>query len=206
MGDVKAIIFDFGQVLTDHTVTKRLLASYDQQLGWPEGTLHGRLYSGEWWEKVSLGQISETVYFQGAVGEVASQLPLALDVLRLGCFALEPLRPEVVQLAHHLRERYRLALLSNASPSLRDQLIRWPQVLELFEVVTISAEVGLRKPDPRIYQLTLRRLQLEPGETLFIDDKVRNVEGARVLGMEGILFESPAQLQGELLKRGLLEG
>jgi len=72
--------------------------------------------------------------------------------------------------------------------------------------VTISAEVGLRKPDPRIYQLTLRRLQLEPGETLFIDDKVRNVEGARVLGMEGILFESPAQLQRELLERGLLEG
>lgn len=206
MGKVQAIIFDFGQVLTDHEVTKHLLASYDRQLGWPEGTLHERLYRGEWWRKVSLAEISETEYFQGAVGEVASHLPLALDVLRSGCFALEPLRPEMVRLARHLWRKYRLALLSNATMSLRSQLIRWPHLFDLFEVVVISAEVGLRKPDRRVYELTLRRLQVEPAQAVFIDDKPSNVAGAQAVGIEGIVFRSPAQLRDELVQRGLLEG
>lgn len=203
MSRIQSIILDFGNVLTDHRVTLELLRAYDRQLGWPEGTLHDRLYRGRWWEQVSLGQISEAAYFYGAVGDVAPLLPQALEVLRHGCFALEPLRPEMVDLAQALSGRYRLALLSNASPSLRRQLVRWPHVLGLFEVVIISAEVGLRKPDPRIYQLALQRLQLAPEEVVFVDDKARNVEGARAVGMEGILFSSPAQLEEELQARGL---
>lgn len=206
MQRIQAILLDFGDVLTDHGATRDLLRAYDRQLRWPEGTLHERLYRSPWWERVSLGQISETAYFYGAVGEVAPILPQALEVLRYGCFALEPLRPEMVDLLQALARRYRLGLVSNASPSLRHQLIRWPHVLGLFEVVLISAEVGLRKPDPRIYRLALRRLQLAPEEALFVDDKARNVEGARAVGMEGIVFTSPAQLREELRARGLWEG
>ncbi|MGQ9457380.1 MAG: HAD family hydrolase [Anaerolineae bacterium] len=206
MQRIQAILFDVGDVLTDHGATRDLLRAYDRQLRWPEGTLHERLYRSPWWERVSLGQISETAYFYGAVGEVAPILPQALEVLRYGCFALEPLRPEMVDLLQALARRYRLGLVSNASPSLRHQLIRWPHVLGLFEVVLISAEVGLRKPDPRIYRLALRRLQLAPEEVLFVDDKARNVEGARAVGMEGIVFTSPAQLREELRARGLWEG
>lgn len=206
MHRIQAILLDFGDVLTDHGVTQDLLRAYDRHLGWPEGTLHDRLYRSPWWERVSLGQISEAAYFYGAVGEVAPLLPQALEVLRYGCFALEPLRPGMVDLLQALARRYRLGLVSNASPSLRHQLIRWPHVLGLFEVVLISAEVGLRKPDPRIYRLALRRLQLAPEEALFVDDKARNVEGARAVGMEGIVFTSPAQLREELRARGLWEG
>ena len=205
MSRIRAILFDFGDVLTDHGVTRDLLRAYDRQLGWPEGTLHDRLYRSPWWEQVSLGQISETAYFYGAVGDVVPLLPQALEVLRYGCFALEPLRPEMVDLVQALARRYRLGLVSNASPSLRHQLIRWPHLLNLFEAVVISAEVGLRKPDPRIYRLALRRLYLAPEEALFVDDKPRNVEGALALGMEGIVFTSPAQLRSDLAARGLWE-
>lgn len=205
MQHIQAILFDFGHVLTDHNVTRDLLRAYDRQLGWPEGTLHDRLYRSPWWEQVSLGQVSEVNYFYGAVGDVISLLPQALEVLRYGCFALEPLRPEMVDLVQALARRYRLGLVSNATPSLRHQLIRWPHLLNLFEVVVISAEVGLRKPDPRIYRLALRRLQLAPEQSLFVDDKPRNVEGARAVGMEGIVFASPAQLREELRARGLWE-
>jgi len=70
--------------------------------------------------------------------------------------------------------------------------------LRRFRDIVVSGEVGVAKPDPRIYQLFLARHQLAAGDCLFIDDVARNVDAARALGMTAIQFESPAQLRGQL--------
>jgi HAD superfamily hydrolase (TIGR01509 family) len=64
--------------------------------------------------------------------------------------------------------------------------------------VIISAEVGLAKPDPRIYQLALERLGVDPPEAVFVDDFLRNVEAARAAGLHAVHFKGPEQARAEL--------
>jgi putative hydrolase of the HAD superfamily len=61
---------------------------------------------------------------------------------------------------------------------------------ELFDSVVISAEVGLRKPDPRIYLLAADRLGVPPEGCVFVDDLLHNAEGARAVGMEALVHRS----------------
>ena len=76
--------------------------------------------------------------------------------------------------------------------------------LEWFDGVVVSGRIGLRKPDPAIFQHLLERFDLEAEHTLFVDDSERNVEAARKLGFEALRFESAPQLRRELVERGVL--
>jgi len=68
----------------------------------------------------------------------------------------------------------------------------------------VSCRMGVRKPDPEAYLRPVRALACQPEELLFIDDRARNCEGAREVGLDAILFESADQLRGELVERGVL--
>jgi putative hydrolase of the HAD superfamily len=97
------------------------------------------------------------------------------------------------------RERgLRFALCTN---NVREWESRWRALLpidDLFEVVVDSAFVGLRKPEPEIYALTLERLGLPAGVCAFVDDLAVNVEAARAAGMHGIVYAGTAQAIAEL--------
>ena len=86
----------------------------------------------------------------------------------------------------------------------------WPiaecrfEFLSWFDGVVVSGRIGLRKPDPAIFQHLLERFGLEAERTLFVDDSERNVEAARRLGFEALRFESAPQLRRELDLRGVL--
>lgn len=69
---------------------------------------------------------------------------------------------------------------------------------ELFDVVVISGEVGLRKPDPAIYRLAADRLRLRPAEVVFVDDLAPNVRGAAAAGMVGVQHTDVDATVGEL--------
>ena len=69
---------------------------------------------------------------------------------------------------------------------------------EIFEVVVDSAFVGSRKPEPRIYELTLEQLGVGPEAALFIDDLEANCDGARALGMRAVWFQSSQQAIDEV--------
>ena len=76
--------------------------------------------------------------------------------------------------------------------------------LERFRSIILSGHEKLTKPDPALYRVLLDRHRLTPGATVFIDDVPANVVAARALGMVGIDFHSPAQLERELGRLGLL--
>ena len=80
------------------------------------------------------------------------------------------------------------------------------QFLERFRGIVVSGEERAAKPDPRIYRTLLERYRLQPERTLFIDDVAANVDGARALGMEGVLYTTPAELRRELAARSFLVG
>jgi 2-haloacid dehalogenase len=78
--------------------------------------------------------------------------------------------------------------------------------LEWFESILVSADVGLIKPDPAIFQLLLERIDRTAAECVYIDDSTTNVAAAAALGFDAIAFESAAQLRAALARRGLLAG
>lgn len=83
---------------------------------------------------------------------------------------------------------YGLYVLSNMSREFIDFLRRFP-VYRLFDGEVVSCEERTVKPEPRIYEILLSRYGLEPGETLFIDDRAANIEAAARLGIHGFLFD-----------------
>jgi len=86
-----------------------------------------------------------------------------------------------------LKGRYKLGVLSDAWLGSRDRVKEWINY-DVFDVIMFSAEEGIRKPNPRMYQRMLSRLGVEASEAIFIDDHKDNVEGARAVGMYGIHF------------------
>ena len=134
---------------------------------------------------------------------IEAHLDGGFDLARLNALFLERLEPNrpMIDFVRSLRERgVRAALLTNNvrewEPLWRGKL---PEVDELFEVVVDSAFVGMRKPDPAIYALTLERLGgVAPERCVFVDDLDVNCEAARALGMAVVRFESAAQAIPEI--------
>ena len=85
------------------------------------------------------------------------------------------------------------------------QRAKW-DFLSWFDDLVISGEVGIIKPDPRIFEILLERNRIDPATAVFIDDNPANAEAARRFGIHGIHFRSPEQLRDELISVGLLPG
>jgi epoxide hydrolase-like predicted phosphatase len=145
------------------------------------------------------GEITE-VEFRA---RIERHLEDGFDLARLRTLYFERLdpNPAMIDFVRELRGRgVRAALLTNNvrewEPLWRTKL---PEVDELFEVVVDSAFVGLRKPDPAIFALTLERLGgVAPERCVFVDDLDVNCEAARALGMAAVQFESAEQAIPEI--------
>ena len=133
---------------------------------------------------------------------------MKLGSLRETYFAhLQPNEP-MIRYMRELRDRgLRMALLTN---NVREWEPHWraklPDIDEIFEVVVDSAFVGMRKPEPGIYQLTLERLGdgARPEQCVFVDDTEVNCEAAAALGMRAVRFRDADQAMAEL--EGILRG
>lgn len=196
---VRALITDFGGVLTRTEKLRALMEHYERELGLEKGTLQTTLFAGEAWEAFSTGRISYEDYWANVCARLGWPIPPEFESLRDNPFALDDLDERMVALLRQLRSNYKIALLSNATPALEGLLERYG-IANLFDVVINSSRVGLRKPDLRIYALTAERLGLRPEECLLIDDKERNTSAAREIGMHAITFTSYEDLTRHLEK------
>ena len=89
---------------------------------------------------------------------------------------------------------YKVVALTNWSHETFPKAIAKFSFLKWFEGILVSGEEKTRKPFPEIYELTLSKFNLKAGESLFIDDNLRNIEAARKFGIHSIHFQSPEQL------------
>ena len=109
--------------------------------------------------------------------------------------------PDAIELMRELKGRgLRMALLTN---NVREWEPRWrpmlPELDEIFEVVVDSGFVGMRKPEPGSYELTLERLGgVAATECVFVDDMDLNCEAARALGMTAVQFHDSEQARAEI--------
>jgi len=106
-------------------------------------------------------------------------------------YEYEQLNIQLAQFVASLRPHCKTVTICNGGS--REALNRKFQLDTLFDLMVYDGEEGVSKPDQRIYRLTLERLDLEPYETMFIDDKAQNVEAARQLGMFAIQFKNTEQ-------------
>jgi len=105
---------------------------------------------------------------------------------------------DLVNYLRDLRPRYKTALLSNAWDDLRQNIEDFWKITDAFDEIVISAEVGLVKPDPGIYQRAISDLGINPDEAVFVDDFLHNIEAARIEGLQVIHFKGPDQALKDL--------
>jgi len=112
---------------------------------------------------------------------------------------------ETVEIFRHLKEHsgVRLYALTNWSAETFPLALGMYEFLHWFDGRLVSGEEKVRKPSPEIYQLLIRRFDIDPTRAVYVDDNLRNVLPARELGFYGIHFQSPAQFQQELEKLGV---
>ena len=94
---------------------------------------------------------------------------------------------------------YKVVALTNWSHETFPKAIAKFSFLQWFEGILVSGEEKTRKPFPKIYELTLSKFNLKAEESLFIDDNLRNIQAARKFGIHSIHFQSPEQLNKELV-------
>ena len=127
--------------------------------------------------------------------------PPAADLIAVDVESWMSFREEMWQLAAEARAAgIRTAVLSNGIREVLARLDIERPLSARFDVVVISYEVGCAKPDPEIYQITLDRLGVAPGDALFVDDRVENIDGAARLGIETLHFAG-ADRMNELRRR-----
>ena len=146
------------------------------------------------------GYITQSDYFIG-VGQVIGRTP---DEVRQICQEQHVRNGVLVDYVRSLRPAYKTALLSNVGRGFIESLFTDEELKELFDAEILSNEVGMAKPSAEIYQFAANKLGLSPDQCVMIDDIGRNVEGARTVGMQGILYQNMKQFRTELTS--LLEG
>jgi len=193
---IRAVIWDLGGVLLrteDHIPRERLAGRF----GMSANELEKLFYGGTSGDRCQLGEITMEEHVENV--RLDLDLPAGeMEAVIEQFWAGDILDRQLLDYIQHLRSRYRTGLLSNAFSDLRDWLSAQVDIDDLFDETVISAEVGMVKPDPRIYHLALDQLKVAPEEAVFIDDFAHNIEGAQAVGMYGIQFLDPIQTRGEL--------
>ncbi|NCP87134.1 HAD family phosphatase [bacterium] len=192
---INAIYFDLGGVIV-RTEDKTPRAALGAEFGMTYDEMDAFVFRCQTAKLASIGQISEQEHWR----EVARRLNLPEAEgprLSQAFFAGDRVDRELLAFIQSLRPALKTGVISNAWDGLRAYMLR-EGFLTPFDAVIISAEVGIIKPDPRIYQRALEKLNIDAEEAIFVDDFPENIAAANALGMRGVHFQSAAQALKEI--------
>lgn len=190
-GPVRAVLFDIGGIL-ELTPDTGWRARWEARLGVEPGGIDRRLF--DVWRDGAVGRITE----QQAEERTGAALGLAGDELRrllddLWAEYLGTPNTDLIAYFGALRPRVRTGIVSNSFVGAREREQARYGFAALCDDVVYSHEVGLWKPDARIYALACERLGVRPQEAAFLDDVEENVRGARAVGLHAVLYRDNAQ-------------
>lgn len=197
--DVKAVLWDFGGVLT--TSPFDAFARYEAARGLEPGFIR-RLNAtnpdtNAWarFERSEVGVDEFATLFQAEAAAAGA----TVDAAAVMAMLRGELRPAMVEAVRRCHERLRTGLLTNnfVAPDEASAPL-YGEVLHLFDAVVESSKVGYRKPDPRFYEMACEELGIEPAEAVFLDDLGVNLKPARAMGMRTIKVVDPAAALSEL--------
>ena len=200
MMTIKTIIFDFGGVLYQ-TPDLKWLSRWKKVFGLQDDpeivAILANPNESELMDEICLGHVSEDVMWD-LMAERWHIKPDLLKKFKRNVTSKRMLNRPMVDLLAELHQSYQTGILSNAGDQTRGLMVDVFGLDKLVEDIVISAEEGVIKPDPAIYDIALRRLDAKPETTLFLDDYLPNVEAARDLGMAAAQFVDNRQAAGEI--------
>jgi len=200
---IKTIIFDFGGVITDSPIEgfKKLEQSY----GISKGVISSIVMTNpdnNAWAKSERGEIDIETFISEFNYE-AKKLGYDLNAREILKQLYGPLRPIMVEKIISLSKTYQLICLTNVlkgvhifSPKERKEEVN--NVLSYFDNIYESCEIGMRKPEDRIYQYLLDDLKILPKNTVFLDDLGMNLKTAKFMGINTIKVSNPLNALKEL--------
>lgn len=199
---ITTIVFDFGNVLGffDHAIVIERLARFADL---PPAIIRERLFTDELEDDYESGRISTPeliAYARKLCGFRCADAEIETAFADM----FWP-NEEICRLVPFLKARHRLFLLSNTNDIHARQYRRqFADTLRHFDGLVLSHEVGIRKPDARIYEHCLRLAACRPSQCVFIDDLAANIAAARARGWHGIVYTDPAALRRELATLGIV--
>ena len=192
---IRAVYFDFGGVIvrTEFQAPRQHLA---ERLGMEYESLIKVVFDSETAIQATMGQISEDEHWAAVMRRL--HLPESdAQAIQDEFFAGDIIDTNLLDFMRGLRKKVKVGLISNAWSGLRPYMISH-KFADAFDSMIISAEAGVAKPGPDIYQIALEKLGVAPPESVFLDDFPENVAGARAIGMQAIHFIQPEQALKEL--------
>jgi epoxide hydrolase-like predicted phosphatase len=193
MAKIKAVIFDWGGVLIDDPEPGLMQYCTDAFGVSKEEYIKAHK---KFWADFQTGNITEDIFWSRVCGELNVAAPKGSLWGRAFAAIYRP-KEEMFALASLLhRNGYKTALLSNAEIPTMGYF--YGQGYDMFDVLVFSCAEGTKKPERKIYELALERLGIKANESVFIDDRLRCIEGAKAAGLNTILFGSAEQVKKEL--------
>ncbi len=200
---LRAIVFDYGMVLSGPPHPEA-----QQELWRISGLTHEQLESYYWLDRHAYdrGDLSGIAFWTN----LNSHAGLNLSEEQIGLLnhwdarMWTTINPEMLAWHKQLKARgLETAILSNMGDSVLESIEASFDWIADFDVLIWSYQHNLAKPERAIYELLLDKLGTAPEETLFLDDKIENIEAARALGIQGLVFTNVDQLRQDLITAGL---
>jgi len=176
--NIKAIVFDFWGVFADFNApvnkaigVKRPVTDYP-----------------EYYDLINqhnLGQISEDEF----LNKTSKLFKVELSSEHRYLFNADHLNHKLIEIIKKLKTKYKIGLVTNTGKEYMDEFLYKPGLDKLFDCLVTSHSEALKKPDPKIYMLAAKRLELKPEEILYLDDHPDRITPAAALGMEVLLYE-----------------
>jgi putative hydrolase of the HAD superfamily len=205
MAEIEAIVSDFGGVLTTPLIES--FAAFQDQTGIETAQLGQAMAAAAERDgdnplfRLERGEMTEVAFLESLSEGLEPLLGHRPELHRFREIYFEALEPNgpMIELMRELKESgYRMAMLTN---NVREWEPLWRSMLpvdEIFEAVVDSGFVGVRKPEGRIYEITLERISLPAEACLFVDDVEVNCSGARRAGMSAVHFRDNEQAIAEI--------
>jgi putative hydrolase of the HAD superfamily len=200
---IEAVIWDFGGVLT--TSPFDAFERFETERGLPAGIIRRTNATNHWenaWAKFERAEVDIEAFDQLFAAE---SLALGAEVRGKDVLPLlsGDLRPEMVEALRRVKAKFKTGCITNNLPanaigSLGGRSLYVAEVMALFNHVIESAKIGLRKPDPRIYQMMIEALSVNPKNCVYLDDLGVNLKPARDMGMKTIKVTGASQAINEL--------
>ena len=185
---LRAVLFDLGGVIlrTEYQAPRQRLA---EEFGMDYDDIDKIVFGGNSAVRASVGEITEEEHWRNVM-KILKKPAAEYERIRTDFFAGDVLDHTILNFLRSIKPKYKVGLISNAWSGLRSYIER-EKFDDVFDHMTISAEVGAMKPSAKIYEFALEQLQVQANEAVFVDDVRENLEACENLGMRGIHFKDP---------------
>lgn len=195
--DIKAVIFDLGNVLVNYDVNKAA-RRFSKAFGISQFAVWKHFFLSGYEQAYTRGEISTPEFFRAACRQFKKKLSYKLFKYYWNDIFWE--NPGMDKLLTRLKKHYPLYLISNTNALHFTHIKKEFKILRHFKRKFPSHEVKARKPELRIYKRVLKKIGFRPEETIFIDDMKSFIRGAQKAGMNTIRFKNREQLIRDLRK------